>query len=230
MTEFHEKMSNDELKQAAVDYALSQKNDLALWGIIAGNIFTIVIAIIQGWSLGDVMWVYWGQSIVIGIMNFFRMWNLKNFSTEGLTSNGRPVPETEKGARNTAIFFAVHYGFFHLGYLIFMFADHGTDIVAFDVVLMGLSLLVFFASHLFSLSRNIRPDMEGPRPNLGTIMFMPYLRIIPMHLTIILGAMFFGNSVVGIIFFMSLKTLADAGTHLIEHYIYQQWLKKGGSA
>ena len=45
------------------------------------------------------------------------------------------------------------------------------------------------------------------KPNLGTLMFLPYLRILPMHLTIIFGMI--GGSTFSILFFMSLKTAAD---------------------
>ena len=46
-------------------------------------------------------------------------------------------------------------------------------------------------------------------------MFTPYLRIIPMHLTIILGATLGGGA--GLIVFGILKTIADAIMHVIEH-------------
>ena len=45
------------------------------------------------------------------------------------------------------------------------------------------------------------------KPNLGKLMFLPYLRIIPMHLTIIFGIM--GDSTFSIVFFVALKTVAD---------------------
>jgi hypothetical protein len=47
-------------------------------------------------------------------------------------------------------------------------------------------------------------------------MFTPYLRILPMHLTIVIGALFI-NSAAGMIMFGILKTLADLAMHLIEH-------------
>ena len=52
---------------------------------------------------------------VIGYFNYRRMLMLRNFTTEGLSSNGKSVPETAKGKRDTANFFLLHYGFFHLG-------------------------------------------------------------------------------------------------------------------
>jgi hypothetical protein len=60
----------------------------------------------------------------------------------------------------------------------------------------------------------VEADLGG-RPNIGTLMFMPYLRILPMHLSIILGAVLGGSTAV--LFFLALKTAADAGMHVIEH-------------
>lgn len=50
-------------------------------------------------------------------------------------------------------------------------------------------------------------------------MFYPYLRIIPMHLTIIFGHAMDQSAMV---LFMILKTLADAGMHMIEHHLFRK--------
>ena len=54
-------------------------------------------------------------------------------------------------------------------------------------------------------------------PNIGSMMFFPYIRIIPMHVFIVLGAFFAGPSG-GLVFFLVLKTLADEAMHAIEHH------------
>ena len=86
-------------------------------------------------------------------------------------------------------------------------------------------VVLFLFSHVLSLIQNAREDLRAPTPNLGTIMFMPYLRVIPMHLTIIFGGFMVGGNginMTGMVLFMGLKTLADAAAHLIEHFIYQK--------
>ena len=45
----------------------------------------------------------------------------------------------------------------------------------------------------------------------------PYARIIPMHLTILLGSYFVGGAEGTLIIFLALKTLADVLMHMIEH-------------
>ena len=63
---------------------------------------------------------------------------------------------------------------------------------------------------------NLEKDSERV-PNIGTVMFFPYLRIIPMHLTIIFGGMFAKESTIVLLIFLGLKTFADVLMHVIEH-------------
>jgi hypothetical protein len=68
------------------------------------------------------MLLYWGQSVVIGIANVFRMLALEHFSTENFKINDRAVEPTPAVKMQVALFFAVHYGFFHLVYFVFIVA------------------------------------------------------------------------------------------------------------
>jgi hypothetical protein len=201
--------------------------DPSLWGVLSGNVLLMVMALALHWPVGDIMWIYWWQSVAIGATNFVRMWTLKEFSTEGFTSNGRRVPETQAGARSTAIFFAVHYGFFHLVYAIFLATLAPVAAMSpLDVVSAGLCVAGFIGSHVFSLRHNATQDFKGRKPNLGAVMFYPYLRIIPMHLTIIFGGVVVGFSLP---LFMLLKTLADCGMHVLEHRLFLAPTKVGES-
>ncbi len=197
-------------------------NDASLWGIVAGNMLTMAFAIVQQWPVSEIMWIYWWQSVFIGVANFWRIWNLTEFSTEGMTMNDRPVPETPAGAQSTAIFFAIHYGFFHLVYMGFLFSmSKMIDMpppTLIDNILTAFAVAGFVASHLFSLRYNAARDFKSKKPNLGSLMFYPYLRIVPMHLTIIFGG---APGALNLIMFIGLKTLADAGMHVIEHHIFR---------
>jgi hypothetical protein len=48
-------------------------------------------------------------------------------------------------------------------------------------------------------------------------MFFPYARILPMHLTILIGAYLEKHSTGTVILFLGLKTFADLTMHLMEH-------------
>ncbi len=174
-------------------------------GLLISNALTLVVALILKWPLALVIWPYWIQSVIIGWYARKRMLALKKFSTEGFTSNDEPVPENEKGKRSTASFFVIHYGFFHFVYLIFLLG-----VVKLDSAWDAFWIIVCGCSYVFAQSKTceqqIASDALG-KPNLGKLMFLPYLRILPMRLTIIFGMM--GGSTFSILFFMALKTIAD---------------------
>ncbi|MGB5540411.1 MAG: DUF6498-containing protein [Gammaproteobacteria bacterium] len=154
---------------------------------------TLVLALLQHWNLSGVLWIYWGQSVIIGWFNVHRILGLKRFSTEGFRINNRPVQPTRATRRQTAVFFALHYGIFHIGYLVFLLDDAHLEG---DVALLGvvLCILVFYVNHRFSWRYHRAREAERV-PNIGSIMFFPYLRIIPMHLIIVLGSQLTGSSV-----------------------------------
>ena len=218
----------------------AHRNDRATLGIVASNLLTLVIAWRQDWPLALMLWPYWCQSVVIGWFARKRILALHTFSTEGFRINDQPVEPTPQTQRSTANFFALHYGFFHLVYFIFLLtmsamsgdtaaSGGGTQVIrpSFEriqgsdaLLILGLSLSFWF-SHRASHREHIEADLRRV-PNIGTLMFLPYLRVIPMHLTIILG-MALGDDW-GRLLFGSLKTAADVLMHKIEH----RWLQ--GSA
>jgi hypothetical protein len=199
------------------------KDNSAL-SLVVANLITAIFAVAQKWPLIEVMWIYWAQSVTIGIFNFIRIWRLKEFSTEGLTMNDRTVEPTEKSKKDVALFFAMHYGLFNAAYLIFLIQiSRGAEIENMNtgvftagapasvMVILGMSLMFFF-NHLYSFLYN--KDNYRGIPNIGTMMFFPYARIIPMHLSFIIGASFTQGA---IILFLLLKTIADVIMHAVEH-------------
>jgi hypothetical protein len=185
---------------------------LSLVSLLVANLFTIVVAIAQHWNLAVLMWIYWGQSVIIGGFNFFKILSLQDFSTEGFKINNRSVEPTEKTKRQTAFFFLIHYGLFHVLYFGFLV---GTRDIGGNLAFVAICILVFLVNHLFSFLYNAKRDRRR-RPNIGTVMFFPYARILPLHLTIIFGS-FLVNDTGSLIFFLLLKTLADLIMHGIEH-------------
>ena len=204
------------MRASAREMTREAKSDGSLAVLIGANLLALAIAWKTGMSLRELMMVYWVQSIVIGATFFLRIWKLERFDTAGFKVNGRSVEPTPATARSTALFFAVHFGMFHVFYLIFMSFDHRGGSVG-PVGGYALCALVFAVNHGYSLKHNLKRDSQG-RPNIGTLMFLPYARIVPMHLTIILGAHIFGGAG-GFFLFGVLKILADAVMHTVEHHI-----------
>ena len=151
-----------------------------------------------------------------------RILQLKEFSTEGFKINGRPAQPTQATKLFTAFFFLFHYGLFHFVYLIFLLTGtfakaYGNVPNSVELKYIALTSLLFFISHLFSFFYNGPQDTK--KQNIGSLMFYPYARIIPMHLTIVAGSVFGG----ALFFFLVLKTFADAIMHIVEHNV----LRKG---
>jgi len=209
--------------------------DITTISLLLANLVTIFSAVIQHWSLLVILWTYWCQSVIIGVFNFFRILNLKDFSAKGFTINRRAAKLTEQTKVFTAIFFAIHYMGFHMGYASFLsLYTLGIISPTFGVLthtssmpresLSGLVFvpflaMVFFVNHL--ISYKFYKDKPKKKQNIGTIMFYPYARILPMHATIVCGGFFAGSSQALLFFFLLLKTAADVIMHSIEHR--QQW-------
>lgn len=188
--------------------------DLSLISLVLSNIFTAYLAVTQGWSFQGILLVYWIQSVIIGIFQFIKILDLKEFSTEGFKINGNSVQPTQSTKLQTALFFAFHYGFFHFIYLIFistgMFSQKGENpLPIIGILIAGATYLI---NHTVSFFLNRAEDQKQYK-NIGAMMFFPYARIIPMHLTIIFGA----TLNIATIFFFILKTLADILMHQTEH-------------
>ncbi len=193
--------------------------DASAWALIFSNLIMIVLALAERWDLGTIMLSYWCQSVIIGIFNVVK---ILNFDTDvpWVNAKGRPVnPAVPKIFM--AGFFALHYGFFHFGYYSFLSGTFRT--ANHKDVLFACS--IFLINHLFSLVYNLRKDRAKLR-DLGKLMTGPYIRIIPMHLTIMAG--FFLAMIAMVlklpvpeqpilIFFLLLKTSVDLKMHLAEH-------------
>lgn len=192
--------------------------DNPLRALVASNAVTLIIALVEDWSLAPLLFIYWGQSVVIGGFHVRRILNLHEFTTAGLKMNGNRVEATPQSKRQIAGFFAMHYGFFHLVYLVFVITgintDGGLDSLAWWALVGG--ILVFAGNHYFSYVQNRDFDRQG-KPNIGTMLFLPYARILPMHLLIVVGATLGGGSRTTLTGFIILKTIADAIMHVVEH-------------
>jgi hypothetical protein len=196
----------------AADDAPDWTFDGSIWSLIGANLLAIGTAIYEGWGASSLMAVYWAQSVVIGIANFFRLLALDRFSTKDFRINNRSVEPTPAIKRQVAFFFAAHYGLFHTVYFLFLIADSHAALFP---PWFWICVAAFAANHFWSYRYNRDLDRHGT-PNIGTLMFTPYIRIVPMHLAIIFGALL-ADTVVGLLLFGVLKTVADVVMHIVEH-------------
>ncbi len=192
---------------------LQAKGDHSLLALIAANVVALLIAYATGMDLRELMLVYWIQSVIIGIATIVRLLCLNRFDPQGR----HLAPPKEKW--RSAFFFLLHYGGFHSLFFAFLTLKFQLDIVDFTAGYL-LCALVFAANHGYSLLHNVRRDALGQ--DIRTVMMLPYPRIIPMHLTILLGGIFF-NDAGAFALFGGLKLAADIVMHVVE----QRVLAKG---
>jgi hypothetical protein len=181
--------------------------------LLLANAATLALALIFDWSPSWLLWPYWIQSVIIGWYARKRMLNLDRFTTRGFTSGSGPVPETDEGKRSTANFFTFHYGFFHVGYLIFLLSSHAVFGLWDMLALLGCGLSFVFSQRATYAAQHAA-DLRG-RPNLGHLMATPYLRIVPMHLAVLFGAQASDGAGM-VIVFTALKTLSDIGLDMVD--------------
>jgi uncharacterized protein DUF6498 len=182
--------------------------DPSTWVLVAANVLTIAAALWFDLRLGDVMLVYWCQSLMIGISFLIRM-------VIRLRIVGDPFFQDYVGKYFNAFFFFAHYGIFHLVYLFFLKPSTTPGLFSG----FGLCVLLFALSHAHSLWYNIRRDRLASVDPQG-LFWLPYARIVPMHITIIFGP----RLVVGLdlVVFLGLKSLADVLMHVVEHRVLRR--------
>jgi hypothetical protein len=195
--------------------------DHALKGILATNLIVLALAVWQDWSVLQLMWPFWMQSVIIG-------WYARQRMLE------------RDPQRRVANFFAAHFGIFHAVYLVFLIGfSTSTDAAGFMEVAVGgtetqvyighvhpadfvaylVLALAFWRSHRASHLEHLTADL-GRAPSLGTLMMLPYARILPMHLTLIAAMPLGGADAVWL--FVLLKIVADLVMHKVEHWLLRQ--------
>lgn len=190
--------------------------DPSFWALIFLNVFFIYQYKEDSIQYTTIIWLYWCQSVLLGIFNFFDMLTLKNASVENMTINGKPATVSQaKGC--LPVFFLFHYGIFHLVYFIFLAVDLNLSKTDFSVLKWALVVLIINQVIYFAQNKTIYANVSR---NIGTLFFTPYLRIVPMHLTILLPK-FIGWTPV--ITFLVLKTIFDVLGHIITTNYY--WKK-----
>ena len=130
---------------------------------------------------------------------------------EGLYDRGQTRSARQEDKNQDGVLFPLaHYGLFHLLYAYFLFDELKPPETRPILAMAGIFLLY----HCFSFFYNKKWD-DKSRPNIGKLVVFPYARIVPMHLTIILGGLLIGGPVL-LLMFMLLKTAADVLMHVME--------------
>jgi len=145
------------------------------------------------------------------------MITLKNVDVSNMTFNNKPA--TVKQAKGCLpIFFLFHYGIFHLVYFVFLLVDFKLSDTNFSYLKWAACGVLLQQIIHFTQNKIKYSQLQG---NIGTMFFIPYLRIVPMHLTILLPK-FLGWTPA--LTFLILKTVFDVIGQLLTTRYY--WSKE----
>jgi hypothetical protein len=190
-------------------------SDIGFWWLLLWNLFLVYQQYNHPGTFKTILWIYWVQSVLIGLFTFLDILTLKKVAPGSWKEDGKEMSDAKaKGC--ASFFFLFHYGFFHFGYLIFLFVFVKAE-GRFDFNFFTLSVITCFLGLLINFIRRKTTYANTPG-NIGSMFILPYLRIIPMHLTILLPA-FWGVSALSV--FTLLKTGVDVLFYLLTNRQYQ---------
>lgn len=183
--------------------------DPSFWLLLAMNLYSIYYYQDNPDGFKTIVWLYWSQSVLIGLFNFAYLLTIKRkASSQNANILGNPT--------KTAFFFLLHYGAFHFAYMIFIFATINKGRLDIHFLLFGVT--TFLLSMIVDLVRK-KMNKHSADININTAFFLPYLRIIPMHLMFLLPA-FTGWKITSV--FLILKTIADMAMYIVTRLIEEK--------
>ena len=200
----------------AIDRMDTLYGDRSLTFLLLTNLAVLACAVSQHWSVTDLLWIGWGQSVFVGYYNVHRIVDLDRFTTDGFLNGIHPMKSTCETQRCTAVGFALHYGLFHLVYGVFLLTTYRIQ-PNFPVVGMLFCIFAFWFTHRYSYYYNRGRDLDVP--NISTLLFFPYVRIIPMNLVLLLGSQYVGEDTLALAVLLIIKTAVDIAMHVFEHML-----------
>ncbi|MBN1625923.1 MAG: hypothetical protein JW944_05305, partial [Deltaproteobacteria bacterium] len=149
--------------------------------LIAANLVPLAGALLLGWSVFLIVFLFWVENLVIGIFNIIKL-TLAHGKGSNLAVKIFTVP-----------FFAIHYGGFCAGHCVFILAVFGkwtdADPTGFHNFIRDIfidekaiyAVLALFLSHGFSLVYNFILKGERMQADINKLMTAPYSRIVLLH-------------------------------------------------
>jgi hypothetical protein len=197
--------------------------DMSVWLLLGTNIAAIIWAQAATWDFITVLWVYWSQSLCIGVLWFIKMLTLQEFAVkvdkdlEFYKQNDDVIPLHKDERMGMAFGFLLFWSLFHVWFGIFLVTVLGAKGL-WGIVLMS-GLFVAYQTYSFFYNRK----WEQRRTiNIGGVIFFPFLRVAPMFF-IFMVYMFWAESQpdslrmrLAMLLFMGLKTAIDVKMHVVE--------------
>ena len=203
----------------------------ALVALIVANLIPLAGVLFLGWSVWQILIVYWLENGIVGLYNILKMQKAEGTgfaSTASYRINGRsPVGD---GKAVLIPFFCLHYGIFWAvhGLFVLMLPLFGASMTGGessfgttpDPTVLVVAVIALFISHGLSYAFNFIGGGEYERVSAAQQMGKPYGRLVVLHVTIIIGAIAIsitGAAIAALAVLVLLKIALDVGLHLAEH-------------
>lgn len=220
---------------------------LPLAFLIAANLIPVAGVQQWGWSVFEIVALYWFENVVIGAVNILKLAAAGDPSEPNDRRFPPDMPDYLRAPANPGLavhaaklflipFFTVHYGMFCFVHGVFVFALlggkgggslHGEPFTGMGGMIGRIfdSGGVWFAaaiiaSHLFSFGWNFIGKGEYRRATANQVMAAPYGRIVVLHIAILFGAFVItamGSPVFMLLLLIIGKIILDAKLHLRSH-------------
>lgn len=195
--------------------------------LAAANLFPLAGVLFFGWTVGEVMLLFWLENVIVGGFNVLRM----------LMAAKGGIAE-QIGKLFVIPFFLVHYGMFtfvHGLFVISIFVQgdmpespESMPAAVLAVVAgagLGWAIAALVGSHGVSFFTNYLGRGEYRERTAGDLMAKPYARVVILHVVIIFGGMLVmvtGQPVAALLLLVVLKVVVDLAAHLGEHIRVQR--------
>lgn len=184
---------------------------LTMLVLVAANLIPLFGVLLGGWTLAEVMVLFWAESAVVGFYTLLKIAVVAKWWS--------PLP---------GLFFTGHFGGFMAIHFLFinLFFVRGQEAGGPDAgelaAVAGLfvplwpALLALVLSHGVSFAVNFIAQREYEGASVSALMRAPYGRVVVMHLTIIFGGwmvMLLQNTMAALVLLIVLKVIADLRAH-----------------
>jgi len=194
---------------------LELRRDISAWALLVVNIFVAAGAVAFAWPVGQIVLVFWFESVIIGCLNVLKM------LVNGLLAGDQELQVRLLVTGFFSGFFVIHYGGFvaiHLLFIFVVFSPELRQVVRprnLEAFLWGggFSVLVLVMSHVLSFYRNFWRGEEYRGENLTSLMLRPYGRVAVVHLFIFIGGALMHQAITPLIAWFALKILLDLLMH-----------------
>jgi hypothetical protein len=201
------------------ELAIEARADRSVYSLLAANALAGAVALYFNMPARDLAIVYWLQSVFIGLSFFVRILSLRGYTVNRNPDDFERIPGKPGANIPVALTFISIFALAHLFYLAFLLNGPKLGGGAAGIMI-GACALVFGLNHLFSLLHNLPLDSKAT-PNLDAMLFIPFLRVMPMHIVASSAAAMMGERserTLALVILILAKTGADVLMHVIEHH------------